>query len=84
MVSRMPKYTCIPAFPSVIYFIETHNLQITRMLCLQRLYMSVSGSYATFDKNTFLIRPILFIFFVLGRIEWVGVSFNLKVGIPTD
>lgn len=50
--------------------------KITRIHELRFFFESVSGSYATFDKNTFLTRPIVFIFFVLGRIECVGMSYK--------
>lgn len=48
--------------------------ETTRIHELRLLFESVSGSYATFNKNTFLIRPILFNFLnweELNELVWL-------------
>lgn len=55
--------------PANAMFAET-----TRIHELRFLFESVSGSYATFNKNTFLIRPILFNFLnweELNELVWL-------------
>lgn len=57
--------------------------KITRIHELRFFFESVSGSYATFDKNTFLTRPIVFIFFLYWEELNVLVCL-IKVGTTTD